>query len=129
MFSLVGMLFLFRFGSIPPHDDGLPISFRAEAHEIAIRKTARWSPALPVATATASTGSELDLPLLFGAGPALGPIRPAYHPQDWVSAVAHKLDVADHPLGRMAIWLSEIPVQLDARPPSRVYVRLTLRGL
>ena len=144
MFSLVGMLLLFRFGSIPPNDTSLPVSFRAEARKVvlarsrfdySLRPTLRTRgrddapPSLPAVEpplADSATSSALDLPL--GAGPVLGPLRPAYHPREWVSGVAQRLNVADHPLARAAIWLSAIPVELAARPPSRVYVRLTLKG-
>ncbi len=128
MLSIVGMIFLFRFGSIAPHDTSLPVSFRAEAHQLAIESAARWSPSVDPTAGPAPASGSLDLPLLFGAGPVVGPLRPAYHPRDWVSAVAHRLNVADHPLARAAIWLSGVPLELDARPPSRVYVRLTLTG-
>jgi hypothetical protein len=138
------MLLLFRFGSIPSHDSSLPVSFRAEARKVALARspfdyglrptlgasgpdeTARSLPAVEPPLADSATSSALDLPL--GAGPVLGPLRPAYHPREWVSGVAHSLNVADHPLARAAIWLSGIPVELDARPPSRVYVRFTLKG-
>jgi len=123
MFSLLGVLFLFRFGSVPPHE--AEVSFRAQAHQIAIENVVRSSPLTDGPAGAAPHG--LDLPLLYGAGPVVGPLRPAYRPSDWVSAVVHQLDLAEHPLGRAAIWLSEIPVQVDARP-SRVCVRLTFRG-
>ena len=146
MFSLVGMLLLFRFGSIPTHDTSLPVSFRAEARKVALAHSpfdyglrpilsasgpdgaTRSSPSVEPAPGDSATASVLDLPLLFGTGTELGPLRPAYHPREWVSGVAHRLNVADHPLARAAIWLSGIPVELDARPPTRVYVRLTLKG-
>lgn len=123
MFSLVGLLFLFRFGTIPSH--GGPVSFRAEAHQAALETSARSTPALEGA---GGSEARLDLPLLFGAGPIVGPMRAAYQPSDWVSLVARRLNVDHHPLGRAAIWLSEIPVQVDAHLPDRVGVRVTLHG-
>jgi hypothetical protein len=126
MLSTFTILFLFRFGSIPPHEP--PVSFRAEAHEAAVESAASWAPLHDPTAGTEASGDGPDLPLLYGAGPVQGPLRPAYRPSEWVSSVAHQLHLADHPLARAAIWLSGIPVQVDARPPGKVVVRLTLRG-
>jgi hypothetical protein len=124
MFSLVGLLFLFRFGTLPAQ--GGPVSFKAEAHQAALESSARSMPALD----GAGTGenAQLDLPLLYGTGPIVGPMRAAYRPSDWVSLVARRLSFDHHPLGQAAIWLSEIPVQMDAHIPDRVGLRVTLHG-
>lgn len=123
MLTLVGAFFLIHLGSVPPHTARL--SFRAEAHRAALKITQ----ADVLVGRVGGDGGErgLDLPLLFGAGPVNGPLRAAYRPREWVAAVTRQLNVSEHPLGRAALWLSGIPVDLDARA-SRLYVRLTLKG-
>jgi hypothetical protein len=126
MFSLFSLLFLFRFGSLPSPD--AQVSFRAEAREIAVEAAAR---SVPVEAPSGGRGSwqGFDLPLLHATGPVVGPLLPAYLPKDWVSSVAQRLNIADHPLAKAAIWMSGIPVEVDARtgPRSRVGLKLTLR--
>lgn len=123
MLSLVGAFFLIHLGSVPPHI--AKVSVRAEAHRACVKLT---QSDLLVGRVGGEIERGLDLPLLYGSGPVNGPLRAAYRPQEWVAAVTRQLNVSEHPLGRAALWLSGIPVDLDARA-SRLYVRLTLKGL
>jgi hypothetical protein len=126
MFSLFRLLFSLHFGAIPAFGGDAAVSFRAEA-----RAAARDSGLRPSALIGAPSWSAAPqvpgFPILEANGPVLGPVAVRYRPEDWVRAVAYRLDMQDHPLAKAAMFVAGIPLQLDLRPPDRVYARLTLR--
>jgi hypothetical protein len=128
MFSLFRLLFSLHFGAIPAYGGDTVVSFRAEA-----RAAARDSESRPAALIHSPSWSAAPqvpgFSILDASGPVLGPVTPyLYRPEDWVRAVADRLNVQSRPLVKAAMFVAAIPLELDVRPPNRVYARFTLRG-
>ena|SRR5690349_10873949 len=127
MFSLFRLLFSLHFGAFPASGEDAAVSFRAEARAAAQDSGSRAVP-LVAAPSWVAAPQVPGFPILEANGSVLGPVAPVYRPEDWVRAVATRLDVERHPLAKAAMFVAAIPLELDVRPPNRVYARLTLRG-
>ena len=127
MFSLFRLLFSLHFGAIPAAGGDAAVSFRAEA-----RAAARDNELRPLALISSPSWSAApqvpSFPILQANGPVLGPVTPMYRPEDWARAVVNRLNIQDHPLAKAAIFAASIPLELDVRPPDRVYARVTVRA-
>jgi len=127
MFSLFRLLFSLHFGAIPAYGGDAAVSFRAEARAAA--RDSENRPAALISSPSWSAAPQVPgFPILQANGPVLGPVTPMYRPEDWVRAVVHRLNVHDHPLAKAAMFAATIPLEIDVRPPNRVYARLTVRA-
>ncbi len=124
MFSILGLLFALRVGTAAARPEPAAISVRAEARAVAAELSAS---ALLDDTAAWSAGPQAPAWPLAQGGPSVGPVFPVYRPEEWVSAIAHKLNIADTGVAHAAIWVSAWPVCVDVSP-RRVYVSVRFRG-
>lgn len=126
MFSLFRLLFSLHFGAIPASGGDTAVSFRAEARAAARDSQLRPEVLLIGSPSWSAAPQVPSFPIFEANGPVLGPVVRKYRPVDWVRAVATHLNLQDHPLAKVALFVAAIPLALDLRPPDRVYARLTL---
>ena len=126
MFSLFRLLFSLHLGAMPTYGGDTAVSFRAEARAAARDSQLRPEVLLIGSPSWSAAPQVPSFPIFEANGPVLGPVVRKYRPVDWVRAVATHLNVQDHPLTKVALFVAAIPVALDLRPPDRVYARLTL---
>jgi len=124
MFSFFSLLFALRVGTVAIHPGAPTISVRAEARAVAAELS---SSALLEETPALSARPRAPAWPLAQGGPPVGPVFPAYRPEEWVSMIARQLNIADTGVAHAAMWVSAWPVRVDVSP-RHVYVTVRLRG-